>query len=110
MTTKADLIDAVYQIHGGLTRRESAVAVDAVERSMKDALASGRAIRIRGFGVIEIAQRAPRTVHDPKTGDPVPIPAQQVPAFRPSNGLMHDINGRVSAVDPDTHGTRRRRG
>ena len=40
--TKADLVDVVYDRHGGLTKDEAAEIVDTIFRTVKVSLADGR--------------------------------------------------------------------
>ena len=60
-TTKADLVDAVYRRHGGMTKAEAAAAVDTILQTMKDTLQDGRSVRIRNFGAFEVTEREGRT-------------------------------------------------
>ena len=45
--TKADLIDVVYDRHGGLTKDEAAEIVDVIFRTVKTSLADGRTVVFR---------------------------------------------------------------
>ena len=45
--TKAHLIDAVHQRHGGITKAEAAEIVDSIFSTMKSTLIDGRTIRGR---------------------------------------------------------------
>ena len=40
--TKAELVRRIYQLHGGLTRREAAEVVDQIIQAMKTSLLDGR--------------------------------------------------------------------
>lgn len=85
--TKADLIDAVYERHGGLTRDEAAEIVDAIFHTVKSSLGDGRSVRIRNFGTFEVASRSGRTGVDPTSGRKMFIPAHTGLSFRPSRTL-----------------------
>lgn len=89
--TKADLVGAVYDRHGGLTKGEAAEVVDAIFRTVKSSLVDGRAVKIRNFGVFELRDRAGRRGVDPSTGKPIEIPARKGLAFRPSDGLKKQV-------------------
>ena len=52
--TKADLVDVVYERHGGLTKDEAAQIVDVIFRAVKTSLADGRNVRIKNFGTFEV--------------------------------------------------------
>ena len=55
--TKADLVDVVYDRHGGLTKDEAAEIVDTIFRTVKTSLADGRPVRIKNFGTFEVTRR-----------------------------------------------------
>ncbi|MEM9553274.1 MAG: HU family DNA-binding protein [Acidobacteriota bacterium] len=86
-TTKADLIDAVYKRHGGLTKAEAAEAVEAVFTSVKSSLQGGRPVRIRNFGAFEITEREGRTGVNPASGERMFIPPRTGLTFKPSRRL-----------------------
>lgn len=85
--TKADLIDAVYRRHGGLTKNEAAEVVDAIFSTMKSTLSGERSVRIRNFGVFEVTERSGRTGVNPTNGERLFIPAHKSLSFRPSRNL-----------------------
>ena len=85
--TKADLADAVYQRHGGLTRAEAAAIVDTILRTVKTTLAGGRSVKIKNFGSFEVKQRRRRRGVDPSSGAPILIPDHQGLSFRPARYL-----------------------
>ncbi len=85
--TKADLIDEAYKRHGGLTKNEVAEAVEAIFQTVKTTLSDGRSVRIRNFGVFEIADRSGRTGVDPTNGRKMFIPPHKGLNFRPSRHL-----------------------
>lgn len=89
--TRADLSDAVYRRHGGLTRREAKEAVDALIATLRESLARGRAVKIPNFGVFEVVERAPRRGVNPATGRPMMIPAGKALSFRAARKLKERI-------------------
>jgi len=58
--------------------------VDAFLDVVKDALARGDRIELRGFGVFRVRCRKARTARNPRTGAPVEVPSRDVPVFEPS--------------------------
>jgi integration host factor subunit alpha len=85
--TKADLVDVVYDRHGGLTRDEAAEIVDAIFRTVKASLGEGRTVRIKNFGTFEITNRPGRTGVNPVSGEKIFIPAHRGLSFRPARRL-----------------------
>ena len=83
--TKADLVEQVYEAIGpGVTKKDCGAVVDAFLNAIKQALADGQHIEIRGFGTFKVRSRRPRLARNPRTGASVRVPARQVPVFKPS--------------------------
>lgn len=99
--TKADLVEQVYEAIGpGVTKKDCAAVVDAFLNAIKRALAEGSHIEIRGFGTFKVRQRRTRMARNPRTGDPVRVPARAVPVFKPSRLFKEDVADRQSEGPP----------
>jgi DNA-binding protein HU-beta len=83
--TKQDLVNEVANL--GLTKKQAAIAVNAVFDTIKDALAAGDKVGLVGFGSFSVKKRAAREGRNPRTGRPLKIPAKKVPVFKPGKGL-----------------------
>ena len=95
-TTKADLIDSVYQRHGGLTKSEAAEVVDSIFQTMKSTLSEGRSVRIKNFGIFEVTERAGRRGVNPMSREEIFIQPHNGLSFRPAHRLkklVEPING-----------------
>lgn len=92
--TKADLVDAVYDRHGALTKDEAADIVDKILGVVKDNLGSGRAVRIQNFGVFEVTDRAGRMGVNPASGERMFIPPHKGLNFRPAARLKRQVDRR----------------
>ena len=92
--TKAELVRRIYQLHGGLTRREAADVVDEIIQAMKTSLLDGRSVKIQNFGVIEVTRREGRSGVDPSSGERIFIPSHRGLSFRPSPKLKTTIERR----------------
>jgi nucleoid DNA-binding protein len=55
--------------------------------AMAAALASGEVIELRGLGTFLLKSRKPRKAYNPKTGEPVDVPAHKAVIFRPCGKL-----------------------
>jgi len=84
--TKHELISKVSE-KTGLSKKASALAVDAVLDAIAEALAAGEKVHLIGFGTFEVRERAARIARNPQTGEPVEVPATRVPAFKAGKGL-----------------------
>ena len=89
--TKADLIDVVNR-SGAPTRKASEVIVETIFASVVEALRAGDKVEIRGFGSFRVRQRESRMGRNPKSGEPVAVPARKVAFFKPSKELRDGIN------------------
>ena len=90
--TKADLVDAVYRVHGGLSRGESAEVVEHLIGAVKTILLRGGRVQISGFGTFEVVMRRSRKGRNPQTGEVIAIEARQSLVFRPSKLLVETLN------------------
>ncbi|MGH7274170.1 MAG: integration host factor subunit beta [Nitrospiria bacterium] len=90
--TKAELIEKVTEQVNGLTKRQTEVVVNAVFGSIKDALAKGDKIEIRGFGSFRLRHRRMREGRNPKTGTKVTVPAKRVPFFKAGKELKELVD------------------
>lgn len=85
--TKAELIDTISQQYTDLTRRQVEILVNTVFQSIKETLASGEKIEIRGFGSFRLRHRRMREGRNPKTGELVMVPPKDVPFFKAGKEL-----------------------
>jgi integration host factor subunit beta len=96
--TKAELVEEVARA-AELTKKDSEVIVDEVFKNIIQALNRGDKIELRGFGSFRVRQRDARRGRNPKTGEPVDIPAKSVPYFKPGKELKELINGEGEGGD-----------
>lgn len=88
---KAELIDAV-STKTGLQKAEATRAVDAVFDALTAALKSGDTVSLLGFGTFVVKARAARTGRNPRTNEPIEIPATKVPGFKAGKALKDAVN------------------
>lgn len=91
--TKSELIEVIATKQQHLAYRDVEVAVKTLLEHMSEALSTGQRIEIRGFGSFSLHHRPPRIGRNPKTGDPVALPAKYVPHFKPGKELRYRVNG-----------------
>ncbi len=89
--TKAELVARVAA-KIPLTKKQTEVIVDMFLTSITEALSRGEKVELRGFGSFRIRHRSSREGRNPKTGDPVPIPAKRVPFFKAGKDLQEIVN------------------
>jgi len=83
--TKAGIVDRVAEMIGPqVTKRDCGLVVDAFLDAVKDTLARGDHIEIRGFSIFKVRHRKARKARNPRTGEPVEVPPRVAPVFKPS--------------------------
>lgn len=87
---KAGIVDAVHE-KLGTTKVAAEEAVDTVISTIVNNLKGGEEVSIAGLGIFSVKDRAARTARNPRTGEPVQIPAMKVPKFRPAKALKEAV-------------------
>ncbi|MDJ0942048.1 MAG: HU family DNA-binding protein [Kiloniellales bacterium] len=88
---KNDLIAAVAD-STGLSKADSAKAVDGVFDSITGSLKKGTEVRLVGFGTFSVARRKASEGRNPRTGEPIQIPASNQAKFKAGKGLKDALN------------------
>ena len=84
---KLDIINEVVN-KTGITKTKAELAVETVFESMKNALAKGDRIELRGFGVFNVRPRKTGIGRNPRTGAEVSIPPGKAVRFKPGKELQ----------------------
>jgi len=87
LVIKLDLINEVVT-KTGVTKTKAEMAVETVFESMKNALAKGDRIELRGFGVFTVRPRKTGIGRNPRTGAEVSIPPGKAVRFKPGKELQ----------------------
>lgn len=88
---KAQFIDAVAEA-GNLSKKDAAVAVNAVTDAIIAALKNGEKIQLMGFGNFEVKTREARECRNPKTGETVMAEASKRPVFTAGKAFKDALN------------------
>lgn len=67
----------------GFTQRDTEKFFNAHNQTIMETLSDGDKVQVVGFGSYEVHDRKEREGRDPRTGEPVHIPAKKVPVFKP---------------------------
>ncbi|MDQ3635296.1 MAG: HU family DNA-binding protein [Aridibacter sp.] len=89
--TKADLVGIVAE-EAEMTKKDVEQLIEIIFESIVDSLNKGEKIELRGFGSFRVRDRNARKGRNPKTGEPVDIPAKRVAYFKPGKDLKDIIN------------------
>jgi|UniRef100_A0A7C3SPR9 DNA-binding protein HU-beta len=87
---KADFIAKVAE-KAKITKKEATKVVNAVLETITEALAKGDTVQFVGFGTFSVRKRAAREGRNPRTQQPIKIPATKVPVFRPGKELREAV-------------------
>lgn len=66
----------------GFTKKDIGKVIDAFIATVEECVAGGDKVQLIGFGVFAARKRSVRTGINPKTGEPIEIPAAVVPVFK----------------------------
>lgn len=88
---KNELIAAVAD-QCEMTKAQAGDAVDAVLDTVTGALKSGDDVRLLGFGNFAVADRKATTARNPRTGEPINVPASKAPKFKAGKALKEAVN------------------
>lgn len=91
MASKQDLVNKVAEATD-LTKKDSALAVEATFKAIKEFLAQGEKVQLIGFGNFDVRERAARQGRNPQTGETIQIKASKVPAFKAGKALKDAVN------------------
>ena len=87
---KADLVNHIAE-KTGIPKVDVLVTVEALLKEIKDSLARGENIYIRGFGSFITKKRAAKIGRDIKKNIAVEIPEHYIPTFKPSKEFIQEV-------------------
>lgn len=88
---KTELIDSIAE-KSGLTKKDSEKALNALVKSVEEALANNEKVQLVGFGSFEVRQRAARKGRNPQTMEEIDIPESNVPTFKAGKDFKEMLN------------------
>jgi integration host factor subunit beta len=89
--TKSELIDFIAS-RSELTKSRAELVVNCVFDAMTEALERGEGIEIRGFGSFTVRPYKSYSGRNPRTGEPVKVPAKKLPFFKVGKELRDLVN------------------
>lgn len=87
---KTELI-AVVAENTGLTKKDAERVVAATFDAVTASLVKGEKVQISGFGSFETKEHEARMGRNPRTKEPIEIPATRVPAFKAAKALKDSV-------------------
>lgn len=76
----------------GISVQTADIALRAALNGMKESLAKGEKVSLTGFGTWSVVDRAARVGRNPKTGEPVNIPAKKRVKFSVGAPVTEAVN------------------
>lgn len=88
--TKAEIVNEVAKATGVEKVAVQAV-VESFMESVKDSLAKGEAVYLRGFGSFIVKHRAEKAARNIKEKTTIVIPEHNIPAFKPAKVFVANV-------------------
>ncbi|MCQ2384259.1 MAG: integration host factor subunit beta [Paludibacteraceae bacterium] len=88
--TKADLVNEIAK-GSGLPKDEVLTTIEAFMAVVKDSLANGENVYLRGFGSFIRKERAEKTARNISKNVTIKIPKHNIPAFKPSKEFVAKV-------------------
>jgi len=92
---KAELVKEIYNnlSHNQVTKKNIDLILWSLFETIASTVAKNEKVTIVGFGSFEKRDRAERRGRNPKTGEPMVIPAMSVPAFSAGKNFKELVAG-----------------
>ena len=88
---KSELVEKLAE-RAKITRKRAEQVVGLVFDEMKEALHRGDRIEIRGFGSLNTKSYEAYSGRNPRTGEPIHVPAKRSPFFRAGKELKERVD------------------
>ena len=92
--TKADIVKEISQ-NTGIETVIVGKAIEAFMETMKDSLAEGSNVYLRGFGSFIVKKRAEKTARNISKNTTVIVPAHNIPSFKPAKEFVAQVKEKV---------------
>ena len=89
---RSELLQAIAAENPELRGEEVEQVVDIFFEEIASRLADGGRVELRGFGAFSTRERQARKGRNPRTGEPVEVPAKRVPYFKPGKEMRQSLN------------------
>jgi DNA-binding protein HU-beta len=90
--TKADIVNEISQTTG-IEKAAVLATVESFMEVVKNGLAEGDNVYLRGFGSFIIKKRAEKTARNISKNTTIVIPEHNIPSFKPAKTFMDTVKG-----------------
>lgn len=91
--TKADIVNEVAK-STGIEKSAVQTVIEASMESIKESLAKGEPVYLRGFGSFIIKHRAEKAARNITKKTTITIPAHDIPAFKPAKVFVAQVENK----------------
>ena len=87
---KADLVDKISD-KTGISKIDAMVVLESFFKEVKESLAKGENVYVRGFGSFIIKRRKQKIGRIISTNTPIVVPEHNLPAFKPADTFIEKV-------------------
>ena len=98
--TKADIINEISE-KTGIEKLIVQTTVESFMKVVRNNMAEGKNIYLRGFGTFVVKKRAEKTGRNISKNTTVIIPAHFIPAFKPAKTFAEKVKKNVKVAMPE---------
>ncbi|MFK7899814.1 MAG: HU family DNA-binding protein [Cyclobacteriaceae bacterium] len=92
--TKSDIINEISK-QTGVDKIDVSFTIEAFIKTVKNAMAEGEAVTLRGFGTFNSKKRAKKVARNISTNKAIVIDEHYIPSFKPSREFVDLIKKNV---------------
>lgn len=92
--TKAEIVTEVAH-KTGIEKMAVMAVFDEFMAAVKESVADGENVYLRGFGSFIVKKRAEKTARNISKSTTIIVPAHNVPAFKPAKTFVNDVKDSV---------------
>lgn len=100
--TKADIINEISE-KTGVEKLAVQATIESFMKVVKNHMAEGKNIYLRGFGTFLVKKRAEKTGRNISKNETIIIPAHFIPAFKPAKTFAEKVKKNVKVAEPDNN-------
>jgi DNA-binding protein HU-beta len=87
---KSELVSSMAK-KAGTTQKQAQLLLEAFQDSLTEAMVTDGKLMLVGFGTFSVIEKSARIGRNPKTGDPVKIPAKKTIKLKVSDKLNEQL-------------------
>ena len=90
--TKADIVSEIAK-STGIDKASVLETLEKFMETVKDSLANGENVYMRGFGSFIVKKRSQKTARNISQNTTLIVPEHNIPAFKPAKVFMEQVRG-----------------